>query len=144
MKALILTILVVMFAVPQFGVAAPPPPAPPVGSIDGFVCGPNHARHCSVPTITYVQASPYDALCYSVFQTDPGFWPPDEAKVLMAEGYWPPYAETTVPTNTVLATGVYLNCNGFTATNNWYGGDGTNLGPVGWPAGLAGYYPEGK
>src|SRR6516225_3424123 len=57
-------------------------------------------------------------LCYSKFQTDPGYWPVakhmprvnDDAADLMAAGYWSPYAETSIPTGTQ-AGSYYLLCN---------------------------------
>lgn len=58
-------------------------------------------------------------LCYSKYQVDPGAWPiaktgpsiHDTAADLLAQGYWSPYAETSVPTQTQIADGYYLICN---------------------------------
>jgi len=56
-------------------------------------------------------------LCYSTFQVDPGVFPlgypivtprPTAADDLAA-GYWSPYAETSVPTNTKIGN-YYLDC----------------------------------
>jgi hypothetical protein len=57
-------------------------------------------------------------LCYSRYQVDPGAWPlartsgsiHDTAADLLAQGYWPPYAETSVPTGTRISGGYYLTC----------------------------------
>jgi hypothetical protein len=57
-------------------------------------------------------------LCYSKFQVDPGFWPRDDemprvndsATDMMAQGYWSPYAETSIPTGTKVGS-YYLDCN---------------------------------
>lgn len=58
-------------------------------------------------------------LCYSKFQTDPGVWstartgPPihETASDLLAQGYWSPFAERSVPTKTAIANGYFLICN---------------------------------
>jgi hypothetical protein len=56
-------------------------------------------------------------LCYSKWQIDPGVWTfkttprGNDARTLFARGYWSPYAEKSVPTNTRLPGGWYLLCN---------------------------------
>lgn len=58
-------------------------------------------------------------LCYSHYQVDPGVWPTvkvspqthQTAADLLAAGYWSPYAETSVPTQTAIGNGYYLICN---------------------------------
>ena len=56
-------------------------------------------------------------LCYSKFQVNPGLWPyaanghRNTAASLLAAGYWSPYAERSVPTQTKIAGGWYLECN---------------------------------
>src|SRR5262249_47177893 len=63
-------------------------------------------------------------LCYSKTQTDPGAWSlaPGNmggdvaASALVALGYWKPFAEKSVPTNTMLPGGWFLNCNPTNAT----------------------------
>lgn len=57
-------------------------------------------------------------LCYSKDQVDPGVWPlaktgpsiHETAGDLLAQGYWSPYAETSVPTKTEIADGYFLTC----------------------------------
>jgi hypothetical protein len=63
-------------------------------------------------------------LCYSKLQTDPGVWslapgnPSGDvaASALVGLGYWKPFAEKSVPTNTTLPGGWFLDCNPTNAT----------------------------
>jgi hypothetical protein len=75
----------------------------------------------SVVALTASTAVAHDSgsyLCYSKFQVDPGFWPADDemprvndsATDVMAAGYWSPYAETSIPTETKIGS-YYLLCN---------------------------------
>jgi hypothetical protein len=58
-------------------------------------------------------------LCYSRYQVDPGVWSLDgstskhhiTAGGLLALGYWSPFAEKSVATQTRIAGGYYLDCN---------------------------------
>jgi hypothetical protein len=78
-------------------------------------------------------------LCYSKYQTNPGFWPfvspkggHEGAQALLAKGYWSPFAEKSVPTKTQMTGGWYLLCNlppTMQTVTNTYRGDkgGPNL-----------------
>jgi hypothetical protein len=104
-------------------------------------------------------------LCYSKWQIDPGVWTfkttprGNSARALFATGYWSPYAEKSIPTDTRLPGGWYLLCNlgqpavGPTGLQVESGNFVDNGGTVWTPAsplyravfagaaGKAGYYP---
>jgi hypothetical protein len=81
-------------------------------------------------------------LCYSAFQDQPGVWPEAQAKTLLTQGYWYPYAVPDKVTGGTNIGGYHLTCN-VAATQSVsgkvMGGDGTVLGSA--YSGLFGYYP---
>lgn len=93
-------------------------------------------------------------LCYSKYEVDPGVWslaitgPRDHetAAELMALGYWAPFAEKTIPTQTQIANGYYLICNLPTGVTPTAGMIVTQKGVVrpadSWALTHPGYYPE--
>jgi hypothetical protein len=94
-------------------------------------------------------------LCYSTYQVNPGVWPfsgvgpaHHDAAQLMALGYWSPYAEQSVPTQTQLGNGWYLDCKlpatlKPAASGDLMGLGGTMFSPTKL-AGEPGYYPIAK
>jgi hypothetical protein len=81
-------------------------------------------------------------LCYSTYQVTPGVWPEGQAKALVDDGYWLPYAVAgTDPGGTTLGA-FHLVCNPAQTQSvggTFVGGDGSVLGPV--YRGTFGVYP---
>jgi hypothetical protein len=89
-------------------------------------------------------------LCYSPSQVDPGAYSvvsptpqASQAQALLDAGYWSPFAETTVPTRTMISGGYYLDCQlpiGMTKTDQVVGLAGT-VYPADGLSQQAGLYP---
>jgi hypothetical protein len=93
------------------------------------------------------QAAPAGApsgifLCYSKFQMDPGVWGEGTAPLLLAAGYWLPYAIAGNVDDGTNVGGYHLTCN-LTGTQKTLGGFVDGAGEM-WPAdttGMTGLYP---
>jgi hypothetical protein len=98
-------------------------------------------------------------LCYSKWQIEPGYYSfkGGEANTLFSQGYWSPYAQTSVVTKTRISGGWYLLCNlqqpAISTTlqrvpNTWMNLADATLSPnmfkgAGQPT-TAGYYPQAR
>ena len=117
----------------------PPPPEQPSQSLQAPTAAPGGA--CSSPPVVNEPDNVF--LCYSKFQVVPGVWGPEQARELLAQGYYYPVAvKGNDPGGTNLGD-YHLVCNAPAATGGQVVNENGLVGPADAAGDTLGYYPLG-